>query len=773
MRIKNSMLLLFALGTFASCTKVVTKEKPVASNDHYMTNAATPTSSAVAEAVHEVKDGNVKLRYMKRSAFDQLVSSGAIKVRNNVEALVAMGVEVGSLDEKALGTPDIKSDSSEESLVLGFSYDLLGEQNIFGGVITKVSDHKNANVGDMKLSQLEPIHVTTSVQSDDSGAYLVLTGCVDDCSEQSIQQTLITIPIVGIDNDKKQILVDLSAIGNSLNLMKMHDPSGKRTKLQPKSSETITFDYDVKTLVFDIKSTFVPAKPEKKNPTDTDPADPINDPNAPVTEVTARWYLKLGSVFNPAFEARSPVKEVGFFETTRAHDVKIERHSLTDVNKSVHYFVKNVPEEYKKHVSISIANWNKEFKAITGRTKDFISHEFIPAGDVRNERIVAGDIRYNVIEWDLENQASYGGLGPSVANQFTGEIISTNILLQGPKIVEMYGAWFKASETARSLIAQGRNAEADVVFKKYVAETTAEVKLSKQAKYSMSLGSLRMKVPANEAQFEDPAVKDIFEIVPKGMTYENYMPGYFQDMIQHEMGHNMGLRHNFYGNLGAAETTGHGLTMITKGTVSRSVMEYLGRAYRYMDGIGPYDRMAIAYGYMNKAPSHSNWFCTDENESTDSKDILTQSPECSKADATSDPFSYWQVRLDRAIELTVSPGNTRAPVAGIADITSQVSDLTKAFAGYVLAAEKTSESWMNFFGKSDRPEKGDISGIKAYVIKTYTDQLCNQAILDVIQSKESAEVQEMTKKNYESLILAIEKNFKDYGLLKADDKICR
>jgi hypothetical protein len=69
-------------------------------------------------------------------------------------------------------------------------------------------------------------------------------------------------------------------------------------------------------------------------------------------------------------------------------------------------------------------------------------------------------------------------------------------------------------------------------------------------------------------------------------------------------------------------------------------------------------------------------------------DITTNSSECSKADATSDPFSYWQVRLDIAIELMVAPGNSRAPLANIADISTQVNDLATAFAGYVLSADK-------------------------------------------------------------------------------------
>src|SRR3712207_7536078 len=39
----------------------------------------------------------------------------------------------------------------------------------------------------------------------------------------------------------------------------------------------------------------------------------------------------------------------------------------------------------------------------------------------------------------------------------------------------------------------------------------------------------------------------------RSMTYEKYMEGYMLEIVAHELGHNLGLRHNFKGNLGAYE----------------------------------------------------------------------------------------------------------------------------------------------------------------------------------------------------------------------------
>ena len=40
--------------------------------------------------------------------------------------------------------------------------------------------------------------------------------------------------------------------------------------------------------------------------------------------------------------------------------------------------------------------------------------------DPKNDALVPGDVRYNIIEWDMTNLATYGGLGPSIGHQFTG-----------------------------------------------------------------------------------------------------------------------------------------------------------------------------------------------------------------------------------------------------------------------------------------------------------------------------------------------------------------
>src|SRR5690606_674692 len=139
--------------------------------------------------------------------------------------------------------------------------------------------------------------------------------------------------------------------------------------------------------------------------------------------------------------------------------------STTNNGSSVHYYIKAVPQEFRKIFADAMDNWNAEFNKIIGR--DLLTYEFVEIEDPRYEDLVAGDIRYNIIEWDLHNKAGYGGLGPSIANQFTGETLSANVLIQGPTIIELYTNWFGVSKKANELKANGLAREAGKLLKDF------------------------------------------------------------------------------------------------------------------------------------------------------------------------------------------------------------------------------------------------------------------------------------------------------------------
>jgi hypothetical protein len=612
---------------------------------------------------------------------------------------------------------------SNDSLVLGFPLGLLHEEQLFGGVITQVSDTQNADLGDLKLTDLRPFTVRTEVVGAGKDAKghqryaFALVGCADGCTENSEQKVLVAIPVVGVDSAKQMLMVDLAALGD-MNLLSILDPDGKATELKAKSSKTMSFDYSLSTLVFDVQATMVPIDNTIKNPHET--------------TITTRWYLRLASTFNPAFEPRPATDGVGYFMTEVSAEPKIERRArpfsgsdLVD-DGVVHYYVKNVPAEYRPAFKAAFDDWNTQFTTLLGGK--IFSYEFVDATDPKAALLVPGDPRYNILEWDLVNEASYGGLGPSLANQYTGEIFSANVLVQGPTIVKMYSEWFKASQTAAKMVALGQSSEAELFLKDTLKTLTEPVNRMKARTFNVSLGSqLNFKVNSHWEPLRDPMMeRDDFDPVPAGFTYNQYMAGYFRDMVSHELGHNLGLRHNFRGSLGATNSPG-------VGNVSISVMEYLGRGFRAYDRIGSFDQMAIKYGYMGTLPDKTDEFCTDENNTSAKKP--QNSAECSSNDATNDPFSWLEARLDHAIDLLLNRNEATAPVWTVKDMSTELGATFEGLAAYASSAEKTSDKWTNFFGKGDRP--ATKAGVKAYVLGKIKSKICDPSLDSVISSKAS------------------------------------
>lgn len=746
-KLKSSVLAVCTMGILSTACLKVEVTDPFAGKSKSGSNHVSNKSSSVNQ---KIGDDKVKLQIISESVFKSQKLRGKILSVNSPEArMILDDLPHNKEAAESIAKPEnIKNE--EESLLLGFPIGLIGQQSIFGGVITKVSDKTNETLGGLKLTDLSPLHVRTLITAPGGAYALTLVGCAFDCEEDSEQGALINFPIVGVNEEAGMVILDLAPIGKELDLITMLDPTGAYTKLKAVSSATTAFDYDFSTLVFDIKTKMIPVTSQ------------ASDPNAPVTEFTVRWYLKLNSVFNPAFASRTPTEGVGFFTTERSKEPKITRFSTTNFGQSVKYYVKNVPKEYQKVFAGALDNWNKEFKKVIGR--ELLSYEFINADDERAPLLVPGDIRYNIIEWDLENKASYGGLGPSIANQFTGETLSANVLIQGPTIVELYSKWFSLSKDVRKLQNEGRTREANELMHKFNVQASKEIQKRSQTKFTVKLGKhLTMNVHSQQAELEDPMIKNHFEIVPEGMTFEEYMTGYFTEMLEHELGHNLGLRHNFKGNLGAYESD-------ETGSVSRSIMEYLGRPYRHLNAIGLYDKMAISYGYKGIAPKHLDWFCTDEDQGYDVTSLTIKSAECTKADATSDPFSFWEGRLDRSIDLLIDTQSTSAPVWKLSEISSQVDEMIIGLTSYALSAEKTAASWTNFFGKADRPE--DPKQIKAYVLERIKKKLCAPELTDIIAAKESADAQKLTEDNLNALKKAIEKKSSEFSLYTSQDISC-
>jgi hypothetical protein len=711
-----------------------------------------------------ISDNGQNFRVMAKGAVLSQIQQKQLAAPDSPEASSYLAKFTGKKKTDATGnvksvhakTSSTDADAST-SLVVGISMDLLGEQYVWDGVITKLSDQNNEDLGDLKLSDLNSVHVKLAILKTTDGSYYVaMMGCTFKCDEKSKQEVYQTIPVVAVDTKNNMVMIDLSAVGKHLDLAGKMVAMGSDTHETTIYTKTVAADYSLSTLVFDVESHMIPASGN------------LNDSTVPETVFTTRWFLRLASAFNPAFEAREPTPEVGFFLTNRSADKKIERWSTTspDGVAVLHYYVKNVPLEYQSAFKAAFDEWNTKLKPIIG--KQMFSYEFVSPDDPRSALLVTGDPRFNIVEWDLENKASYGGLGPSIANQFTGENLTANVLIQGPQIVVLYQDWFKVNAQAQALRDSGQKKAADLLLIEARHQIFDKLDdLAARPKFNLSMNGLSFRIHSQRAELADPiAQRNDFDPLPAGLNYDDYMYGYFRAMLTHELGHNLGLRHNFKGSLGS---TGNG-----EYQVSRSIMEYLSRDFRYLDHVDDYDLMALQYGYNGTKPTHSDWFCTDqdavENEGS------YNSAECTPNDATPDPFSWYESRLAAAINDLINRGNPEGPNWTVDNMDRELGIAVNGMHYYALSAKATSSTWINFFSKPERPK--DPDAIKAYVIARFKAQLCDPSLAKEASLKATPADQAKTLDNIAALrakvvsyITGEKTNAPDKGI-SADDLKC-
>jgi hypothetical protein len=237
-------------------------------------------------------------------------------------------------------------------------------------------------------------------------------------------------------------------------------------------------------------------------------------------------------------------------------------------------------------------------------------------------------------------------------------------------------------------------------------------------------------VNAQDPRLQDKvATKLDFETVPANVTYEEYMFGYFREMVAHELGHNMGLRHNFRGNLFASSS-------LEVGRQSASIMEYLGRAYRHKDRISEYDHMAINYGYKFVEPTRRDMFCTDENV----YDMARHkgSAECSRDDAENDPYTYFLRRFERVRDLYIGAGTSEAPLWTKEDIKPHFAKYSDGVLSYAESAQRSMESWIRFFALPGRPQK-DVAAVKQFVASSLASVACEAGVEENLKESKSPE----------------------------------
>ncbi len=299
----------------------------------------------------------------------------------------------------------------------------------------------------------------------------------------------------------------------------------------------------------------------------------------------------------------------------------------------IFWIEKTVPREYRPYVKDGILEWNKAFEQIG----------FIDAIQVRDQQpqddFDPEDIRYNTFRW-ITTSTPFA-MGPSRTNPLTGQILDADILFDEamvrywrqdfllttglPQSLELLHsgqrqAWFKLFSSSLPMLH-----EVEPALMRMLDEASHDEhaphssRAMAQAGTGKAAGAHRMaghfsgrscclRGHSMAQQLGTmAAVMAAQGIIPAGgKVPEEFIGQAIKEVTMHEVGHTLGLRHNFKASIMLSLAETHNKEITSKRGIAGSVMDYLPaniarkgqtQGHYFSPTIGPYDYWAIEYAY--------------------------------------------------------------------------------------------------------------------------------------------------------------------------------
>lgn len=324
------------------------------------------------------------------------------------------------------------------------------------------------------------------------------------------------------------------------------------------------------------------------------------DPKAEADEITDARYVSIKvqhsliRVPDNDFKPRYDDPRIGYFSTQvtdmtsvapapyrdlihRWHLVKQKPGTpLSEPVQPITFWIENTtPVELRDVIREATLRWNEAFE--TAGFKDAIVVKQQPD----NATWDAGDINYNVLRWTSSPNPPFGGYGPSFVNPRTGQILGADIMLEFSFLTNR----LRSQRVFMELGLASPEEESENPFRD-PRRFCQEAGFTQQG---MLFGQTALRLA-------DASLPEM-----KALTREAVMK-----LILHEVGHTLGLNHNFRASHLYDATTIHKKDITAKTGLTGSVMDYMpaniaplntSQGEFYITKPGPYDHWAIEFGY--------------------------------------------------------------------------------------------------------------------------------------------------------------------------------
>ncbi len=399
------------------------------------------------------------------------------------------------------------------------------------------------------------------------------------------------------------------------------------------------------------------------------------------------YFLSVVKDFNNDSTDTSFLRYVKRWRLERAEPVDPRRpNKLSPPKKKIVFWIeKSVPSEYRSYVREGILEWNKAYEKLGFR-------DAIEVRQQESEDFDPEDINYTTFRW-ITSDRGYA-MGPSRANPLTGEIFDADIIFDGSMVrfwKQEYQFRTGGGEPA-SLIEAGRRGwgltplfplglgletepqqgplqgdprgwndrkkkDKDNFDPRLLAVRYGACQCGTQLRYELGMAAMAM------------AARDMLK--PGEKVPEELIGQAIKHVTMHEVGHTLGLRHNFKASTMLKNEQLHDTSITRKKGLIGSVMDYapaniapkgVKQGDYFSTTIGPYDYWAIEYAYKplpggpegeleklheiakrGAEPGHD--YGTDEDM------YSTSDPLINVWDLGADPMKFAQDRVELADEL--------------------------------------------------------------------------------------------------------------------------